>query len=166
MIIMIDAKTRRASNPWDRDCLHLVNLFHSLIGRNEKDYARQLPLKIPITARYIRFLPMEWHNHVSMRIEIYGCPGRYIPHMQFYLTRFCFYLQLAFSSLIRWSMSLETLLDCKSSKIEESRSQWKYRKKIAVEDNFISLHEGLKSRQLLQYLYGRNFNYYLLITWL
>ena len=27
----------------------------------------------PITARYIRILPVEWHNHISMRVEIYGC---------------------------------------------------------------------------------------------
>ena len=32
-------------------------------------------LSQPITASYIRLLPIEWHNHISMRIEIYGCPG-------------------------------------------------------------------------------------------
>jgi len=29
----------------------------------------------PITARYIRLLPVEWKNHISMRMELYGCPG-------------------------------------------------------------------------------------------
>lgn len=29
----------------------------------------------PITARLIRILPVEWHNQISMRLEIYGCPG-------------------------------------------------------------------------------------------
>ena len=29
----------------------------------------------PITTRFIRLIPVEWHNHISMRIEIYGCPG-------------------------------------------------------------------------------------------
>ena len=32
-------------------------------------------LKPPITAHFIRILPLEWHNHISLRIEIYGCPG-------------------------------------------------------------------------------------------
>ena len=29
----------------------------------------------PIKARYIRIRPMEWHGHISMRVELYGCPG-------------------------------------------------------------------------------------------
>ena len=29
----------------------------------------------PITARLIRILPVEWHNQISMRLEVYGCPG-------------------------------------------------------------------------------------------
>ena len=37
-------------------------------------------------ARYIRFIPIEWHNHISMRVEIYGCPG-------------VLYLQIIFSEL-------------------------------------------------------------------
>ena len=32
-------------------------------------------LKPPITARYIRILPLEWHSQISLRIEVYGCPG-------------------------------------------------------------------------------------------
>ena len=32
-------------------------------------------LKPPITAHFIQILPLEWHNHISLRIEIYGCPG-------------------------------------------------------------------------------------------
>ncbi|XP_066019015.1 uncharacterized protein [Pocillopora verrucosa] len=32
-------------------------------------------LSPPITTRFIRLIPVEWHNHISMRIEIYGCPG-------------------------------------------------------------------------------------------
>ena len=34
----------------------------------------------PMRARYIRFIPIEWHNHISMRVEIYGCPG--VIHFQ------------------------------------------------------------------------------------
>ena len=29
-----------------------------------------------IRARYIRFRPVAWHGHISMRVEIYGCKGK------------------------------------------------------------------------------------------
>ena len=32
-------------------------------------------LNSPITTRFIRIKPMEWSGHISMRMEIYGCPG-------------------------------------------------------------------------------------------
>ena len=32
-------------------------------------------LSPPITARFVRLLPVEWHNHISIRMEIYGCAG-------------------------------------------------------------------------------------------
>ena len=30
-------------------------------------------LNAPITARYIRFLAVEWEGEISMRVELYGC---------------------------------------------------------------------------------------------
>ena len=32
-------------------------------------------LASPFVARWVRFHPTDWHNHVSMRVEIYGCQG-------------------------------------------------------------------------------------------
>ena len=32
-------------------------------------------LNEPILARYIRIVPVEWLNHITMRLEIYGCQG-------------------------------------------------------------------------------------------
>ena len=32
-------------------------------------------LNPPITTRFIRIKPMEWRGRISMRTEIYGCPG-------------------------------------------------------------------------------------------
>lgn len=29
----------------------------------------------PITAHYIRFQPVSWFAHISMRVELYGCLG-------------------------------------------------------------------------------------------
>ena len=30
-------------------------------------------LKPPTNARFVRFLPEAWQNHISMRVELYGC---------------------------------------------------------------------------------------------
>ena len=30
-------------------------------------------LNASITARYIRFLPVEWEGEISLRVELYGC---------------------------------------------------------------------------------------------
>ena len=27
----------------------------------------------PIKARFIRFQPLVWHGHITMRVELYGC---------------------------------------------------------------------------------------------
>ena len=32
-------------------------------------------LNPPIRARYIRVVPVDWHNWISMRMELYGCQG-------------------------------------------------------------------------------------------
>ena len=31
-------------------------------------------LNTPFIASYIRFVPTAWHGHISMRVELYGCP--------------------------------------------------------------------------------------------
>ena len=49
--------------------------FQVFEGNEDSDTVVLNKLSQPITARYIRLLPIEWHNHISMRIEIYGCPG-------------------------------------------------------------------------------------------
>ena len=45
------------------------------IGNQDSDTVAYNTLAPPITARFIRFNPVEWHSHISMRIEIYGCSG-------------------------------------------------------------------------------------------
>ena len=45
------------------------------IGNQDSDTVAYNTLTPPITTRYIRFKPVEWYSHISMRIEIYGCPG-------------------------------------------------------------------------------------------
>jgi len=56
--------------------------FYSIFSHDQVFYGNQDSdtivynvLNPPITARYIRISPVEWHNHISMRMEIYGCFG-------------------------------------------------------------------------------------------
>ncbi|XP_078374694.1 uncharacterized protein LOC144658198 [Oculina patagonica] len=42
-------------------------------GNTDQDTVVYHELNPPITARFIRFRPVAWHNHISMRVELYGC---------------------------------------------------------------------------------------------
>ena len=41
----------------------------------DKDTVVKHELNKEIKTRYIRFRPTGWHNHISMRVEVYGCKG-------------------------------------------------------------------------------------------
>ena len=42
-------------------------------GNTDKNSVIYHDLNAPITARYIRFLPVEWNDEISMRVELHGC---------------------------------------------------------------------------------------------
>ena len=42
-------------------------------GNTDKNSVIYHDLNAPIPARYIRFLPVEWNDEISMRVELYGC---------------------------------------------------------------------------------------------
>nr|XP_058958801.1 uncharacterized protein LOC131785858 [Pocillopora verrucosa] len=42
-------------------------------GNTDKNNVVYHDLNPPITARYIRFLPVEWEGEISIRVELYGC---------------------------------------------------------------------------------------------
>ena len=48
----------------------MMQEFDGNIDQNSVVYHDLNP---PITARYIRFLPVEWNDEISMRVELYGC---------------------------------------------------------------------------------------------
>ena len=48
----------------------MMQEFDGNIDQNSVVYHDLNP---PITARYIRFLPLEWNDDISMRVELYGC---------------------------------------------------------------------------------------------
>ena len=47
-------------------------------GNTDKTNVVYHDLNPPITARYIRFLSLEWNNETSMRVELYGCVGKWL----------------------------------------------------------------------------------------
>ena len=49
--------------------------FQVFSGNQDRDSIVYHKLARQITARYIRFIPVEWQSHISMRVEIYGCAG-------------------------------------------------------------------------------------------
>ena len=42
-------------------------------GNFDRDSIVRHYLNPPIRARYIRFQPIAWSGHISMRVELYGC---------------------------------------------------------------------------------------------
>ena len=50
--------------------IYIIQVFD---GNNDEDTVKSHNLNPPITARYIRFRPIEWHVWIAMRVELYGC---------------------------------------------------------------------------------------------
>ncbi|KAL9968116.1 hypothetical protein ACROYT_G026448 [Oculina patagonica] len=48
-------------------------------GNADQDTVVYHQLNPPIKARYIRFVPVAWHVHISMRVELFGCEGCQVP---------------------------------------------------------------------------------------
>ena len=44
-------------------------------GNKDRNTIVYQTLSQPIGARYVRILPEAWNNHISMRMELYGCSG-------------------------------------------------------------------------------------------
>ena len=53
-------------------CLSVLKVFD---GNHDSDTVAYNELSPPIATRFIRLAPVDWHIHISMRVEIYGCPG-------------------------------------------------------------------------------------------
>lgn len=57
------------------NCFVKFKFLKVLYGNHDSETVVYNVLVPPITARLIRVLPVEWHSQISMRLEIYGCPG-------------------------------------------------------------------------------------------
>ena len=52
-----------------------VGLLQVFVGNTDENTIVYNELNGSIVARYVRFQPTAWHNHISMRVELYGCKG-------------------------------------------------------------------------------------------
>lgn len=50
-------------------------------GNTDKETVVTNVLTTPIIARYVQIQPVDWHDHISMRAEFYGCvpSGKVLP---------------------------------------------------------------------------------------
>ena len=48
-------------------------LFQEFTANMDADSIVYHRLNPSIMARYIRFRPVNWNNHISMRVEVFGC---------------------------------------------------------------------------------------------
>ncbi|ESN93060.1 hypothetical protein HELRODRAFT_69241 [Helobdella robusta] len=48
-------------------------------GNMDKDIERYHYLNSPFVARYVRFHPLDWQHHISMRAGVIGCPYKGRP---------------------------------------------------------------------------------------
>ena len=65
------------------DLIHAAHNLQVLNGNKGSDAIVYNNLNPTITARFIRFIPISWHNKISMRTEIFGCPGMAIINLDF-----------------------------------------------------------------------------------
>ena len=50
-------------------------IFQVFNGNHDTDSIVYNTLNYPITTRYVRVRPVSWQVCISMRMELYGCPG-------------------------------------------------------------------------------------------
>ena len=83
----------------------LVLLTQEFTGNSDRDTVVENVLNLPIEAKFIRFQPTAWHGHISMRVELYGCPQcndfDFFSHLAIYiLPCFCPLLSLQFRFIL------------------------------------------------------------------
>ena len=56
---------------------HHFGPLQVFVGNKDENTIVYNELNESIVARYVRFQPTAWHNHISMRVELYGCKGTF-----------------------------------------------------------------------------------------
>ena len=53
----------------------IITIFQVFAANSDRDTIVSQVLTPRFRARYVRFVAMTWHNYISMRAELYGCPA-------------------------------------------------------------------------------------------
>ena len=53
----------------------IITIFQVFAANSDRDTIVLHVLTPRFRARYVRFVAMTWHIHISMRAELYGCPA-------------------------------------------------------------------------------------------
>lgn len=69
----------------------LIQMIHTgLFWKCGRIHTRLPQAQPTIRARYIRFLPVVWHNNIAMKVELYGCQGTVVLFLLSLLLLFLF----------------------------------------------------------------------------
>ena len=52
----------------------LLSLLQTFQGNRDRLSVKTHPINPPVFGRYVRIVPRGWRSHISMRLELYGCP--------------------------------------------------------------------------------------------
>ena len=72
-------------------------LLQVFVGNTDENTIVYNELNGSIVARYTRFQPTAWHNHISMRVELYGCKGTF-----FLVTSFFCGIRKKYKQILAW----------------------------------------------------------------
>lgn len=56
--------------PCDADCFSSPQIFH---GNSDNYSHKKNVFDVPFHARFVRILPVAWHNRITLRVELLGC---------------------------------------------------------------------------------------------
>ena len=82
------------------NCWFLFSFFglpQVFVGNTDENTIVCNELNGSIVARYTRFQPTAWHNHISMRVELYGCKGTF-----FLVTSFFCGIRKKYKQILVW----------------------------------------------------------------
>ena len=77
--------------------LFFFGLIQVFVGNTDENTIVYNELNGSIVARYTRFQPTAWHNHISMRVELYGCKGTF-----FLVTSFFCGIRKKYKQILVW----------------------------------------------------------------
>ena len=107
-------------------CCSVVSIYVSLQtfrGNYDRNGIQTHSFDPPIYGRFVRLNPRGWKSHISMRLELYGCPWskQFVGSVYCYLSVIfvCFYSYFKFCQELLFTITVEVIVTL----LEVSRSR-------------------------------------------